>query len=549
MLYNYKHKKAKKGKKIMNDKFLKKLDEKLKKQIANRGNFTLKDLPHPHKLQNVEKAAKRIVENLLSGKRMLIIGDYDADGIFATTILMKFFTELGFSGLVDYKIPSRLKDGYGLNKTLIDYAIENGFNFVVTVDNGIAANEAIDYANSKNYEVIITDHHTPPATLPNAEIIVNPRVQGEESEVFQYISGATVAWYLAYAVQLELGSKIDLKEYLDFVALTVISDVMPLENINVPLVNYGIKLLKERKRDIYKFIWNDWTAPVMDTTSIAFSLIPMINAMGRIDDANVAVSFFLDDRNTYQNYMYMYNVNEKRKAMSREQLMKAELITSNSDDKAIVIKDECHEGIIGIIAGKLAEKYHKPTYVFTYNKEKKIYKGSGRTTGNIHLYDLTNKASDLLIGFGGHSGAVGLAVSEENFEKFKKRILEEVEKIDEKKFISESSVPMECSFDDISPEMMNTILKYAPFGQGNPAPIFKTKANVAILNELKDGLHYKCLLTSPKTEVIGLFFNVEKDKFLQTIEVNEKQEFIFSPGLAYNAKDSVFSIELKCDLI
>lgn len=549
MLYNYKHKKAKKGKKIMNDKFLKKLDEKLKKQIANRGNFTLKDLPHPHKLQNVEKAAKRIVENLLSGKRMLIIGDYDADGIFATTILMKFFTELGFSGLVDYKIPSRLKDGYGLNKTLIDYAIENGFNFVVTVDNGIAANEAIDYANSKNYEVIITDHHTPPATLPNAEIIVNPRVQGEESEVFQYISGATVAWYLAYAVQLELGSKIDLKEYLDFVALTVISDVMPLENINVPLVNYGIKLLKERKRDIYKFIWNDWTAPVMDTTSIAFSLIPMINAMGRIDDANVAVSFFLDDRNTYQNYMYMYNVNEKRKAMSREQLMKAELITSNSDDKAIVIKDECHEGIIGIIAGKLAEKYHKPTYVFTYNKEKKIYKGSGRTTDNIHLYDLTNKASDLLIGFGGHSGAVGLAVSEENFEKFKKRILEEVEKIDEKKFISESSVPMECSFDDISPEMMNTILKYAPFGQGNPAPIFKTKANVAILNELKDGLHYKCLLTSPKTEVIGLFFNVEKDKFLQTIEVNEKQEFIFSPGFAYNAKDSVFSIELKCDLI
>lgn len=549
MLYNYKHKKAKKGKKIMNDKFLKKLDEKLKKQIANRGNFTLKDLPHPHKLQNVEKAAKRIVENLLSGKRMLIIGDYDADGIFATTILMKFFTELGFSGLVDYKIPSRLKDGYGLNKTLIDYAIENGFNFVVTVDNGIAANEAIDYANSKNYEVIITDHHTPPATLPNAEIIVNPRVQGEESEVFQYISGATVAWYLAYAVQLELGSKIDLKEYLDFVALTVISDVMPLENINVPLVNYGIKLLKERKRDIYKFIWNDWTAPVMDTTSIAFSLIPMINAMGRIDDANVAVSFFLDDRNTYQNYMYMYNINEKRKAMSREELMKAELITSNSDDKAIVIKDECHEGIIGIIAGKLAEKYHKPTYVFTYNKEKKIYKGSGRTTGNIHLYDLTNKAADLLVGFGGHSGAVGLAVSEENFEKFKNRILEEVEKIDKKDFISESSIPMECSFDDITPEMMNTILKYAPFGQGNPAPIFKTKANVAILTELKDGLHYKCLLTSPKTEVIGLFFNVEKDKFLQTIEVKERQEFTFSPGLAYNAKDSVFSIELKCDLI
>ena len=534
----------------MDKDFLKRLDEKLQKQTADRGNLTLKDLPHPHKLKNVDIAAKRIVENLLAGKRMLIIGDYDADGIFATTILMKFFMELGFSGLVDYKIPSRLKDGYGLNKNLIDYAIENGFNFVVTVDNGIAANEAVDYANSKNYEVIITDHHTPPATLPNAEIIVNPRVQGEESEVFQYISGATVAWYLAYAIQLEIGSKIDLKEYLDFVALTIISDVMPLKNINVPLVNYGVKLLKERKRDIYKFIWNDWTAPVMDTTSIAFSLIPMINAMGRIDDANVAVSFFLDDRNTYQNYMYMYNINEQRKAMSRQGLDYAEtLSTDATKDKVIIIEcDDFHEGIVGIIAGKLAEKYQVPTFVFSYNKEKDLYKGSGRTSGNIHLYDLTNTASDLLAGFGGHAGAVGLAVRKENLDKFIERMKKEVKKIKASDFVLESKKPIKCSFDDITPDLMNTILKYAPFGQGNPAPLFQTKCNVDIMTELKDGLHYKCILSSEKTEVVGLFFNVKKDEFLQKLD-ERKQEFIFSPGLAYNAKENSFSIELKCDLI
>lgn len=535
---------------MINKKFLQDLDERLKKQTEHRGNLTLKDLPHPHKLKNADIAAKRIVENLLSGKRMLIIGDYDADGIFATTILMKFFTELGFLGLVDYKIPSRLKDGYGLNKKLIDYAIENSFDFVVTVDNGIAANEAIDYANSKNYEVIITDHHTPPSVLPTAGIIVNPRVQGDESEVFQYISGATVAWYLAYAIQLEIGSKINMQEYLDFVALTIISDVMPLENINVPLVNYGIKLLKERKRDIYKFIWNDWTAPVIDTTSIAFSFIPMINAMGRIDDANKAVSFFLDNKNVYQNYMYMHEINEKRKAMSRQGLDYAENLTDTAkEDKVIVIiSEDFHEGIVGIIAGKLAEKYQVPAFVFSYNKEKNLYKGSGRSSGKIHLYDLTNKASDLLVGFGGHSGAVGLAVREENLQEFIKRMIKEVKVYKDSDFVLEAKLPIDCSFDDVTPELMNTILKYAPFGQGNPLPTFKTKCDVDIMNELKDGLHYKCVLSSNKTEVVGLFFNVKKDEFLQRLSVRE-QEFTFSPILAYNAKENVFSIELRCDLM
>ena len=534
----------------MDKNFLKKLDEKLQKQIANRGNLTLKDLPHPHKLKNVEQAAKRIIENLLAGKRMLIIGDYDADGIFATTILMKFFMELGFSGLVDYKIPSRLKDGYGLNKNLIDYAIDNGFGFVVTVDNGIAANEAIDYANSKDYEVIVTDHHTPPSILPNANIIVNPRVQGDKSEVFQYISGATVAWYLAYAVQLELGSSVDLQSYLDFVALTIVSDVMPLRDVNVPLVNYGIKLLKERKRDIYKFIWNDWTAPVIDTTSIAFSLIPMINAMGRIDDANTAVSFFLGNGSTYQNYMYMYNVNEKRKEMSRDGLKYAESLTADVEkDKVIIIEcDDFHEGIVGIIAGKLAEKYQVPAFVFSFNKEKGFYKGSGRTSGSIHLYDLTNKASDLLVGFGGHAGAVGLAVSKENLGKFIERMKAEVKKFKASDFVLESKKPIKCSFDDITPELMNTLLKYAPFGQENPAPLFQTKCDVDIMNELKGGLHYKCVLSSAKTEVVGLFFNVEKEEFLQRLSERE-QEFTFLPGLAYNAKDNSFSIELKCELV
>jgi len=528
------------------------LKDKLTQQTAKRGNFRLNDLPHPYTLKNNQLAAKRIIENLCAGKRMLIIGDYDADGIFATIILMKFFRELGFGSMVDYKIPSRLKDGYGLNPSLIDYAKENGFGFCVTVDNGIAAVEAINHANELGFEVIITDHHTPPAVLPNTEIIVNPKC--DPSFAFPHISGATVAWYLAYAIQLELNSNINMSNYLDLVAITIVSDVMPLVNINVPLLNYGISLIKKQKRSLYKMLWNDYTLPVLDSIAIAFNLVPMINAVGRIDDANKAVDIFLNDsdpQEAFRNFMWIKGLNEQRKQMSRDYLQQALDALDNidvKDDKVIVVvSKDFHEGLVGIIAGKLAEKYHRPAYVLTYSKEKKIYKGSGRSSGKIHLYDLTNSASDCLLGFGGHAGAVGLSLAADQLQNFSRKVQDSAEVYDPRDFIDDSKIPMEVRLEEINQNLMDMIESFAPFGEQNPLPSFTSSARVSVAKELKDGLHFKCSVSSDHKSFTGLFFNVEKEKFLKSIEAQEVQ-LKFTLSKSYNVMLNDFSIELLCEI-
>jgi len=522
----------------------------LNKNKQTQNEKSLKDLPTPDQLKNNVKAAKRIIDNLFSGKRMLIVGDYDADGIFATTILYSFLKESGFENLVEYIIPSRLKDGYGLSKNIIEYAKDKLFDFIVTVDNGIAAVEAIDIANSYDIEVIITDHHTAPKVLPNANIIVNPRVPGETFPYTQ-ISGATVAWYLVAALKKELKSNINISDYLDYVAITIVSDVMPLNDINIPLLKLGLKKIKERKRLFYKLLWNDWVAPTIDEVSLGFNLVPMINAIGRIDDANIGVKLFLsEDNNEIKKlFNFLKETNEKRKVLSRNYVKEAEKYLNNLNieisDVIIVRNKDFHEGIVGIIAGKLAEKYQKPAYVLTYNKEKDIWKGSARSYGDVHLYDLTNKVNDLLLGFGGHKGAVGLSLEDKNFLFFKNRLEKEASLLDKNLFVDRSTIIIDYDLKDIDMEFINFLKLYSPFGQGNPKPKFKTKVNVFIERELKEGLHYKVnLIDDYGNKYIGLFFNIEKEEFLKDIE--NKMDIIYEPTLSYSLKNDSFSIEFIC---
>lgn len=533
----------------LKEKVIKQLQKQTEKRIIKK----LKDLPEPPMLKNCNLAAKEIIQTLYSGRRILIVGDYDCDGIVATTVLFEFLKDSGFSNLVDFIIPSRLKDGYGLSKNIIDYAIENMYDFIVTVDNGISAFDSIEYANENNIEVIITDHHTAPEILPNAKYIVNPRVKGETFP-FPYISGATVAWYLVAALKQELNSTINIAKYLDLVAITVISDVMPLNDINLALLDFGLKKIKNRERLIYQLVWNDWTAPTINETAIAFNFVPMINAIGRINDANIGVNMFISkDRNTIQNYYnIMKEINENRKEMSREYLKEAEkylLENHDTSNSVLVVRNKnFHEGIVGIIAGKLAEKYSKPAYVFSYNKENKIWKGSGRTHGDIHLYDLTNSASKYILGFGGHKGAVGLAVEENNFENFEKEILKAGNKIPDIDFVDKNKVVFNAELKDFNMELLKTIESFYPFGNDNPLPVFQFKANVKILREIKNGLHYSVELKDGDITVPGIFFNVEKENFLKSVK-NELNLINATISKNYNAKEGTFSFQLISEII
>jgi len=532
-----------------------KIIEKLENQISERVYPSLKDLPKPEELKNNFKAARRILENLFSGRRMLIVGDYDADGIFATTILYSFLQEAGFGQLVQYLIPSRLKDGYGVSVNVIKYAIENAFDFIVTVDNGVAAVEAVNYANEHNMEIIITDHHTAPAVLPNVDIILNPRVPGETFP-FTYISGATVAWYLVAALKKELKLGIDIRKYLDYVAITIISDVMPLDNLNLSLLKYGMKIIKNRERYFYELIWNDWTAPTINETSISFNLVPMINAIGRINDANIGVKLFTSTNkdDIKENFEFMKKINEERKVMSRNNVKEAdnslhEGIEGTKDKVIIVRNHDFHEGIVGIIAGKLAERYQRPAYVFGWNEEKGIWKGSARSFANVHLYDLTSSISETVLGFGGHKGAVGLAVTPENWESFDSALRDSANSIPESEFIDLNLQPIECELNEITLDIMETMNKYAPFGQGNIKPRFKTQANIEVDKELSGGLHYKVILWNKErtNSIIGLFFQVEKEDFLKKINEEEISSFIFDPVYSYDLRTKNFSVEYICE--
>ena len=536
---------------MIKERIRERLEEQSKKLVKGK---TLADLPPLNSMKGIEEGAKLLTEKILDGRKVLIVGDYDADGILATSILYGFLSDIGFDdkSYVDYIIPSRLKDGYGLSVNIINYALENDFEVIVTVDNGIAANEAIALAKSKGLTVIVTDHHTAPEKLPDADVIINPKQPGETFP-FIDISGATVAWYFAAKIKEVLNLKIDMRKYLDLAGLTVISDVMPLNDINLAIFSFTLKKLKERSRYVYELIWDENQANCINETSVGFNLVPMINAIGRINDANKGVQLFISrDKNEITNlFLEMKEINEERK--KRTLLYKnnaLDMLEENPTEKVIIVRNKnYHEGIVGIIAGKLAELYKRPAYCFAWNEEKQIWKGSGRSSGSIHLYELTNKASKHIAGFGGHKGAVGLGVKEESFDSFKKALEKEAKKYKEEDFIDDSTIPIECDLKDINLELLDFVEEFGPFGEGNRLPQFKTKALITPERELSGGLHYACIATSGNVKMRAMFFHIKnKDEFLEKIKEGEV-EILFDMQRNYYAKTNKYTLDIFCSLL
>lgn len=533
------------------------IKEKIRERLAPQSeklvkDKTLADLPPLDSMKGIVEGAELLKDLLLDGKRVLIVGDYDADGILATTILYGFLNDVGFDkSIVDYIIPSRLKDGYGLSPNIIDYAVENGFEVIVTVDNGIAAVEAIKLAKEKGLIVIITDHHTAPKVLPDADIIINPKQPGETFP-FIDISGATVAWYFAAKLKEVLGLKIDMRRYLDLAGLTVISDVMPLNDINLAIFNFTLKRLKERNRYVYELLWDENRAPCINETAIGFNLVPMINAIGRINDANKGVQLFLS-RDKYEISLLfeeMKDINEERK--KRTLVYKNDALSMLDEaptEKVIIVRNkDYHEGIVGIIAGKLAELYKRPAYCFSWNEEKQIWKGSGRSSGEIHLYELTNKATSYIAGFGGHKGAVGLAVKDEHFEDFKATLEKEVLEYKDEDFIDKSTVPFDCHLKDINLELLDFVESFGPFGEGNRLPQFRTKALITPERELSGGLHFACLATVGDIKMRAMFFHIKnKTEFLEKISKGEVS-ILFDMQRNYFSKTDTYSLDIFCSL-
>lgn len=440
------------------------------------GFLSLKDLPHPSTFKDMDKATERIVKAIQNKEKITIIGDYDVDGVTSTTLMRLFFEEIEYP--IEWIIPNRFRDGYGLSANIIPCII--GTDLAITVDNGISAVYAAKLCKEQGIELIITDHHLLAPEIPECYAIID---QKQESCEFPYsdVCGAQIAWYLIASLKNTLGIKINMMHYMELTAIAIIADMMPLQHINRAMVNAGIQALNKSTKPAIRAFMEHAQKESLSAEDIGFNLAPILNSAGRMDDAKHAVEF-LTSTNIYDARVRLSRLvefNNLRKATEQEITTKA-LAQVDSNDEVIVVEgQEWHEGVVGIVAARVARHHEKPCIVLSNNGEG-LLKGSGRSFGSCDLFSITGKCREHLDKFGGHQAAIGLSLISDNLEIFKKELQFHYKNSDFTQELHDPDIIGELHFKDISFDLTKLIKNYEPYGQGNPTPKF-ISSNVEIL--------------------------------------------------------------------
>ena len=441
----------------------------------------MKHLHNPHRMKDMDKTCEILKRKIAEGKRIRIIGDYDVDGVMAAYILYRALTKCG--ARADYEIPDRIKDGYGINIQIVEAAAFDEIDTIITCDNGIAAREQVTFAKKMGMTVLITDHHDIPIgePLPPADTIVNPK-QETCAYPFKGICGAVVAYKLAEVLYEVFGfeKKQAEEEFLEFAAIATVCDVMDLVNENRALVKHGIdKLKRTRNIGLQKLIQvNQLENANLSAYHLGFVIGPCINASGRLESAKIALKLFLTEENGKAELLAreLKLLNEERKEMTEENLEKAIAMVEETElleDKVLLVfLPECHESLAGIIAGRLRERYNRPTIVLTRGKEG--LKGSGRSTPEYSMFEEISKCKEYLTKFGGHPMAAGLSLKEENLEAFRKALNENTV-LTEEDLIPKVSFDMVLPLEEISLPLIREIDFLEPYGKENVRPLFAVK--------------------------------------------------------------------------
>lgn len=447
-------------------------------------NGTIADLYDGMLMKDMDKAVAVLGEKIKENAKIRIIGDYDIDGIQSTYILLEGFRMLGAD--VDSDIPDRMKDGYGLNRNLIDRALEADVDTIITCDNGIAAAEEIAYAKSMGMTIVVTDHHEVPYTeigagrryiLPEADAVVDPK-QEDCTYPFKGLCGAAVAYKLVEALMETMGKDAEDADYLmENVAIATIGDVMDLVDENRIFVKQGLDMLKRTENLGLKALMG-CTGVNVDKLSpyhIGFVIGPCMNASGRLDTAKRALELLEAKKVAEADLLAgdLKALNDSRKDMTAQAVEEAFIQVENSElkdaDVLVVYLPECHESLAGIVAGRIREKYYRPVFVLTKGAEG--LKGSGRSIETWHMYEGLNRVKHLLSKFGGHKMAAGLSMPEENLEQFRKEINEKSgitpEDLNEK-----IAIDMQLPFECVNEKFIGELAVLEPFGKGNARPVF-----------------------------------------------------------------------------
>ena len=445
-----------------------------------------KDFYSPWLLKDMEKAVAILQEKIENRNRIRIIGDYDIDGVMSTYILLESLRGLGCD--VDMMIPNRITDGYGINEHLIEQAWQEGRDTIITCDNGIAAVTQIRKAKDLGMTVIVTDHHEVPfedleggrkEILPPADAIVNPK-QKACSYPFAGLCGAVVAMKVMEALYEKMAPEVDLVDkMLPFAGIATIGDVMDLQDENRILVKEGLQRLHHTNLGLQELIRvNNLEPENISPYHIGFILGPCLNASGRLDTAKRALQLLLADSREEAAVLAgdLKNLNESRKEMTAQGLEKAiEQVESTSmmeDTVLVVFLPECHESLAGIIAGRLRERYHKPSFVLTRGEEG--VKGSGRSIESYSMYEKLCECKEYLTKFGGHPMAAGLSLEEENVERFRRK-LNEQSGLTEEDLVEKVTIDVPMPIHYIRKDLVQELSLLEPFGKGNEKPLFAQK--------------------------------------------------------------------------
>ena len=429
----------------------------------------LSQIPDPALLLNGEKAAKRIANAIQTNQKIVLVGDYDVDGVSSTAIVVDFFRQIPYG--IEAIIPNRFTDGYGVSPKILE-RIEA--DLIITVDNGITAVEAAEICKVRGIDLIITDHHTPSQNLPDAYAIVDPKLP-ECKYPFKEICGAQVAWLILALVKKELDLKIDMKQFLDLLAIAIIADVMPLIDINRTLVKEGLKYLMSAPRPSSIVIRDFLNKSQINSEDIGFLIAPRINSAGRLEDASIALSFYtaLNTNQAYNQFELLGKLNDLRKE-TELQTTQIAFDQVDGDESVIVIAgEEWHEGVVGIVASRLVDKFSKPAIVLSISGNDA--KGSARSIGNVDIYELIKENEHLLTKFGGHKMAAGLGLERDNIELFKNAINKSAKKLSDEDFISQEPLGGILETDEIDNEILDIFEHFEPFGEANARPSFLLK--------------------------------------------------------------------------
>lgn len=513
---------------------------------------TRQNFHNPFLMPDMEIAVNRIIKAINNKEKVIIYGDYDVDGITSITVLKSFLEDRGMN--VDYYIPNRLEEGYGLNIPAVEKISNQKYDLMITVDCGISAVKEIEYANSLGIETIVTDHHEVGEELPNALAVVDAKRKDNEYPC-RDLAGVGVVFKLIQALGMRLN--IEEKEYLkflDIVCVGTISDIVPLVDENRVITKLGLLLVKQTKNMGLKSLLISSGYKNIDSNTISFGVAPRINACGRMGHADEALKLFLAkdvyEVNRLTQLLNDYNKirQEKEKSIYEEAIKQIEEKQLFNKNAIIVGGENWHHGVIGIVSSKITDLYFKPSILLCYEDD--LAKGSGRSIPGFDLHDALMKCQDSIERFGGHAMAIGITIKKENFEKFS----EEVEKVAEDAKINEIipiiNIDARIELSEINKEIVESLKQLEPFGEGNKTPIFAFKnLKIDSIRSLTEGKHIKMTLKDENTIIDAIGFNLgyladeyrigDKIDVVGNLEINS---FNGVDSLQINLKDVIKSI-------